>query len=360
MHADAQLYTAKHGDGSYSPGQYTESNAPSFNEDPTCQPSGWFVEEALDVEAVHAMAPGAKIRYYGAASCFDSDIFDTQSRVVDQNKVSIVTNSYGEPEELVSADTAAAEQALFLQAGLQGISFMFSSGDSGDELANTGINQADTSATDPYVTAVGGTSTAIDINGSLSWQSGWGVNKHLLSANGKSWLPGAFLAGSGGGYSAVFERPAYQQGVVPAYPTSGRAVPDIAMDGDNSTGMLVGITQTYPDGSAHYGEYRLGGTSLSSPLFAGMVALRSQYTGKRLGFLNPTLYSKSRSGLFYDVKGSPPDAGVVRVDYANTFDASAGYVYSVRTFNQDSSLAVAPGWDDVTGIGVPKPSWLTR
>ena len=52
------------------------------------------------------------------------------------------------------------------------------------------------------------------------------------------------------------------------------------------------------------------------------------------------------------------DLGVVRVDYANGFDASGGLLYSVRTFNQDSSLTTTKGWDTVTGLGVPNPKLL--
>ena len=64
-------------------------------------------------------------------------------------------------------------------------------------------------------------------------------------------------------------------------------------------------------------------------------------------------------GAFTDVAGSPPDAGNVRADYVNGVDASDGIVYSVRTFNQDSSLDVTPGYDQVTGLGVPNTGWLT-
>jgi subtilase family serine protease len=124
--------------------------------------------------------------------------------------------------------------------------------------------------------------------------------------------------------------------------------------------MLIGLTQTYPDGSEHYGEYRIGGTSVASPLFAGMTALLLQHAGgSRLGLLNPTIYHQFGSKSFTDIQGTPPNAGNVRVDYANGVDPTDGLVYSVRTFNQDSSLQIAPGWDDVTGIGSPNANWLT-
>jgi subtilase family serine protease len=121
--------------------------------------------------------------------------------------------------------------------------------------------------------------------------------------------------------------------------------------------MLVGETQTFPQGVA-YDEFRIGGTSLASPLFAGMTALSLQHAGHGAGLLNPTIYANAASA-FTDVKGNPNEAGDVRVDYVNGVDGSNGLVYSVRTFNQDSSLKVKAGYDLVTGVGVPKPTWLT-
>jgi subtilase family serine protease len=123
--------------------------------------------------------------------------------------------------------------------------------------------------------------------------------------------------------------------------------------------MLIGLTQLYPDGTEKYGEFRIGGTSLSSPLFAGMTALLLQHTASRLGLLNPTIYAQFGGPTFTDIKGTPPDAGNVRVDFVNGVDATDGLVYSVRTFNQDSSLQIGPGWDDVTGVGSPNAKWLT-
>jgi subtilase family serine protease len=359
---DAETYGENHGDGGYAPGQLTQVLPGHYEHAGTgtndCDASGWYGEETLDVEAVHAMAPDAHIRYYGAVSCYDDKLLDTQTQVVDDNIASIVTNSYGEAEEALGSDLAAAEQQVFLQAAMQGISFMFSSGDSGDELANTAIKQADASASDPYVTAVGGTADAIGATGNMMWQTGWGTVKYSLSQNGNSWDPVGYLYGAGGGESALYNKPAYQQGVVPSKFGSGRQVPDVAMDADPNTGMLVGETQTFSDGK-HYGEYRIGGTSLASPLFAGMTALASQSAGGRLGFLNPKIYSQAGTPVFNDVKGSPRDAGVVRVDYANSENASGGLLYSVRTFDQDSSLVTVKGWDNVTGVGSPNSSWLT-
>ena len=128
------------------------------------------------------------------------------------------------------------------------------------------------------------------------------------------------------------------------------------MDGDPTTGMLIGETQNFslpsrfgPAG-IHYGEYRVGGTSLSSPLFAGVQAVAQSGSGRRIGFANPFIYSAFRGHVYYDVTPQG-DAGNVRADYANGQNADGGILYSVRTFDQDSSLTTGPGWDDVTGVG---------
>ncbi len=278
--SDSNRYASDNGDGSYGAGQLSQVLPSGFKHQGTgpngCDASGWYGEESLDIEAVHAMAPDSDIVYYGAVSCYDEDILDTQMQVVDQDDVDVVTNSYGEPEEALGADLAAAEQQVFLQGALQGISWEFSSGDNGDEVANTGLKQADASASDPYVTAVGGTADAIGSDGSFKFQTGWGTQKYNLSSNGTSWDPAGYLYGAGGGNSTLYNKPDYQQGVVPSSYGSGRQVPDIAMDADPTTGMLIGITQKFSDGKA-YGEYRIGGTSLASPLFAGMTALAAQH-----------------------------------------------------------------------------------
>ena len=352
---DASTYAANHGDRAYDAGQLTQTLPGNFGREGKCKASGWYGEETLDVEAVHAMAPGAQIHYYASASCFDSDFLDTLGRVVDDGTSKLVTNSWSDVEAVESPDVTAAYEAIFLQGATEGISFMFSSGDDGDELAATGTKQVDYPGSDPYATGVGGTSAAIGHAGTMLFETGWGTNKYSLSADGTSWNPLGFLYGAGGGDSMLFPRPAYQDGVTS---DPNRQEPDVAMDGDPTTGMLVGETQSFPKGVIAYDEYRIGGTSLSSPLFAGMTALALQHAGGGgAGLLNDAIYA--HLGSFTDVAGAPPDAGNVRPDFVNQVDASRGIVYSVRTFDQDSSLAVTSGYDQVTGVGVPNTGWLT-
>ncbi|WP_375477892.1 protease pro-enzyme activation domain-containing protein [uncultured Jatrophihabitans sp.] len=350
--SDINTYAENHGDGSYARGQYTQVVPKTYTNQADCGPSGWYGEETLDIEAVHAMAPGAKIRYYASASCFDDDFIDTLAKVVLEDKASIVSNSWADVEEAETGDSVAAYEKVFLQGATEGISFTFSSGDDGDELAATGVKQVDYPASDPYVTGVGGTSTAIS-GGTLLGQAGWGTVKYTLSSDGKSWKALGFLYGAGGGTSALFNRPSYQKGVTQS---PYRSVPDVSMDADPNTGFLIGETQTFSDG-VYYDEYRIGGTSLASPLFAGETALSFQNADRGVGLLNPVIYAKKSS--FTDVKGVPAVAGDVRADFANGENADDGVLYSVRTFGEDSSLKVVKGYDNVTGVGVPNTKWLT-
>lgn len=354
--SDANTYAENHGDGSYTKGQLTQVTPSSYTDagPDDCDASGWFGEETLDVEAVHAMAPRANIRYYGAKSCNDDDFLITLATVVDQNKADIVSNSWADYEAAETTDSVAAYEQVFLQGAVQGISFTFSSGDDGDELAATGIKQVDYPASDPYVTGVGGTATAIGAGGVLLGQTGWGTSTYSLSTNGKSWVAGGYLYGAGGGSSSLFNKPSYQNGVVGG---GARQVPDVSLDADPQTGMLIGETQAFSDGT-YYDEYRVGGTSLASPLFAGFTALSLQKAKHRVGLLNPTIYTAKAA--FTDVTAAFPDAGNVRVNYNNSENGDDGLSYIVRTFgNPDSSLLVKKGYDNVTGVGTPNTKWLT-
>ena len=358
---DANTYAKRQGDKPFAKGQFTQNMPKTFHLHPTqCQaPSDWAGEETLDVEAVHGMAPKAHVIYYGAQSCLNQDLEFALARVDDQDKVTVVSNSYGGPMSSETSGDIAAEEQVILQGEMEGITFLFSSGDSGDWVTTEGFKDTDYPASDPFATAVGGTTTAISAKDHLLWQTGWGTEKYSLSANGKGWTPIAadpFLYGAGGGYSSVFPRPSYQNGVVMG--GSGRAFPDVALDADPTTGMLVGETQIFPKGTK-YGEYRIGGTSVASPLMAGMVADAAQHAKARLGFLNIAIYklAAAKVGAFNDV-GSIPGANV-RPDFANGVNKFNGYLYSVRTFDQDSSLSTGPGWDDVTGVGQPNSVFLT-
>jgi subtilase family serine protease len=321
--------------------------------------AGWYGEETLDVQAVHSMAPGANVLYVGGASCQDPDLLAAVTSVLDDGSAQIVSNSYGNLGEGVSPQEAQSEDDTYKQAAAEGIGLYFSSGDDGDESINLGHPEADFPATDPWVTAVGGTSLAVSASNGYLFETGWGTGKSpLVDGAWSPAPPGAFLYGAGGGTSKLFAEPGYQKPVVPGSLSGGtsRVVPDVAAVGDPNTGMLVGETQTFGQGDEHYGEYRIGGTSLASPLFAGVMALADQAADYHHGFANPAFYGLYRKSAFRDVTPSTGKLAVVRNDYVNGVDDSAGVATSLRSLDHDSSLATARGYDNVTGLGTPNGS----
>jgi subtilase family serine protease len=119
--------------------------------------------------------------------------------------------------------------------------------------------------------------------------------------------------------------------------------------------MLVGETQTWLDNSVSYDTYRIGGTSVSCPLFAGVMALADQRAGRAHGFANPVFYRLAGSRAFRDVVSPPPGTTIaaVRSDFDNGESATDGMTFSVRTMNQTGTLHTRRGYDDVTGVGSP-------
>ena len=368
---DIETYSARHGLPS-TRGLFRQVVAPGVFHRPqnkSQDPQGWSGEETLDIEAVHTMAPGAAIVYVGAPNNYQ-DLDSALNHVVDQHLADIVTNSYGFSSEALPPGYIKPYNDTMIQAAAEGISVLFSSGDSGDE--TFGVAGAsptpDWPASSPWVTAVGGTSLGVSAANGRVFELGWQTTRSFL-VNG-AWGERTYLYGSGGGTSRLFTQPAYQAGVVPDALSKRyggpamRVVPDISAVGDPTTGMLIGQTQTFPDGTARYSEYRIGGTSLSSPLAAGMLALAAQRRGAPIGFANPALYAIARTGAYYDITKTDLAAypGAVRSDFINSVDASGGYRFTARWFDEDAKLTihVAPGYDDVTGMGSPNgEAWLS-
>lgn len=398
--ADAQQYSSRNQPTQpLQSSQYSQLLAKKFTNVTACEASEWFGEQTLDVEAVHATAPGAHILYVGAKNC-EAAMFEAVQQVVDGHLADIVTNSWGDDggDVLDSAGTRRAFDNVLLMAQGTGIGVQFSSGDEGDEFANLGATVADYPSSSPYQTAVGGTSLQVGQAGNRLGELGWSTSLSELCTpllleeelpgctKGKlgSWVPkapGEYDYGSGGGTSYVYPEPWYQEGVVPAALANrnrkatgeaNRVEPDVSMDADPTTGMLVGETQAFPDGT-YYDQYRIGGTSLSSPLFAGVMADADQAAGAPLGFVNPLLYRLAAApgayaGTFYDVAPAGLQADV-RNDYLDGVDAGEGILTSVRVLDyegreqfckrpskcssQKVALNVAPGFDSMTGIGAP-------
>jgi subtilase family serine protease len=403
--SDAQQYGQRNQPGEVlAPGQFSELLSKSFNNTGLCEASEWFGEQTLDVEAVHATAPGANILYVGAKNCLGG-LYNSVQQVVDGHLAQIVTDSWGDNggDLLDSPGTRRSFDNILLMAGGTGIGVLFSAGDNGDEFSTLGITVADYPSSSPYVTAVGGTSLQVAGGKTRLGELGWSTAKSALCTTTlveveypgctapllNTWLPpapGAYDYGGGGGTSYQYPEPAYQEGVVPAALAgrntaitgiANRVEPDISMDADPTTGMLIGETQTFPNG-IYYDEYRIGGTSLASPLFAGEMALADQAAGVPLGFVNPLLYklaaSSSAASAFYDVKPHGKQANV-RVDYLNGINANEGTVTSVRVLDyegreafcsgtgncthQKVALNSGAGFDSMTGLGSPGSGLVT-
>jgi len=354
--ADVNQWSTNRGLPTMTAGQFSQVVPPGIfkrSENPVQDPQGWSGEETLDVEAVHGMAPAANIVYVGAPNNYQ-DLDAAMNHVVDRHLAQIVTNSYGFATELLPRGFVTPMEQTLIQGAIEGIGIYFSSGDNGDESARFGFPTTDWPASSPWVTSVGGTSVGIDQANTRALETGWGTSSYACNTTTLACTRSGWLYGAGGGVSQLFGRPSYQTSY--GLSTTGRAVPDIAALGDPQTGFLVGQTQTFPDGT-YYDEYRIGGTSLSSPIMAGLMALADQAAGAPHGFANPLFYA--HPGAFYDV-GSVKTA-VARRNFNNSVDASAGTSDFLRTFDDYSgspSQHTGPGWDNVTGLGTPSANFL--
>jgi len=351
---DVNKWSQNRGLPTMSPSQLVQIVPPGIYKRPNNKsqdPSGWYGEETLDVEAVHGMAPAAKIVYVGAPNNYQ-DLDAAMNHVVDRQLAQIVTNSYGFSTELLPPGYIKPFEDTLIQAAAEGIGVYFSSGDNGDETVNHGFATTDWPASSPWVTAVGGTSLGVGAANNRVLETGWGTSNYNCNTDTLACTRTGWLYGAGGGVSQIFAKPWYQSGVN----ATGRAVPDVAALGDPQTGMLVGQTQTFPNGVS-YDEYRIGGTSLASPIFAGLMALLDQKSGAPHGFANPLFYANT--GVFYDVKSIK--TAVARRNFVNNVDATAGTVDRLRTFDDYSGSPTQhtnPGWDNVTGLGTPTSAFL--
>jgi len=352
--ADANSFSHEFGLPPLGHGNYRERVAPGTRQQPQdpAETQSWYIEQALDVEWTHAVAPGARIVYVGAAN--DAGGLDQAvNEVVDHHLANIVSNSWGLPESLAPRGEILAMNAVFQQAAAEGIGVYFASGDDGDNQAAAGRVSAGFPDSSPWVTSVGGTSLAIDHRGGYEWESGWGTT--TTDWNGRKWAPrapGDFMYGSGGGPSHVFPMPAYQVGVVPAglatwHGAARRAEPDIAMDADPQTGVTFAQTYVLPDGRRRIIDSWIGGTSLAAPLAAGVMALSDQWSRHPHGFVNPALYRLAGTPALRDVTGGHGSIAVLR----NALAPDGSIATRLRSFDRDSSLAADAGWDPVTGLG---------
>ena len=208
--------------------------------------SNWEVEEALDVEWAHAVAPGARIILVEVNSQSLSDLMAGVSTAASQPGVSVVSMSWGFPEgQAVFASDEATYDGVF---NVPGVTFVASTGD-------YGAADPEYPAFSPDVVAVGGSSLPLNADNSYHNETGWGYDSDSA---------GAFI-GSGGGISRYEVEPAYQQGV---QSTGYRTTPDVSLVADPATGAW--IADPYNLDPSNPFEV-VGGTSLSAPAWAGLL-----------------------------------------------------------------------------------------
>jgi Kelch motif len=301
--ADAQAFSTQfslpqfNGAGEPTLQVLTQTGSSNLSGVPEQAPGNWDVEESLDVEWAHSIAPQANIILYEANSNSISNLVTADQTAASTPGVSAVSNSWSASE---FSDETSLDSIFTTPNGHQGVTFTASTGDSGPP--------SGWPAYSPNVVAVGGTSLDLDTKGDYFAESAWGN----LQYDGAS----------SGGISEFESQPSYQAGKVNSISSTNRTVPDLSMDADPATG--VPVLDTYFSGS----YFDVGGTSLASPMTAALVAIANQ--GRVIngqGTLNgqtqtlPMLYSMSAANYHDITTGITNDAPFA----TNGYPASFGY-----------------------------------
>ncbi len=269
---------------------------------PGTDPSGpgtdnWEVEESLDVEWAHAIAPGAQIILVEANSQSLSDLMAAVSTASSQPGVSVVSMSWGFPEgQAVFAGDEATYDNVF---NVPSVTFLASTGD-------YGVADAEYPAFSPNVVAVGGTSLSLNADNSYNSETGWGYYSDSLGMS----------IGSGGGLSLYESEPAYQQGV---QSTGRRTTPDVSFVADPATGAW--IADPYNLGVNNPFEV-VGGTSLAAPAWAGLITLANQ---GREAVGEATLNTSGSTEIQQALYSLPQSDYNVINSGSNGYTANAGY-----------------------------------
>jgi kumamolisin len=284
--------------------------------DPTT-PDSADGEVMLDIEVAGAVAPKAKFAVYFAPNNGDKGFIDAISAAVHdtERNPSVISISWGGPEDPTDQQGINAYHDLFAAAGALGITVCIASGDHGtadlDAAAWDGKIHVNHPACDDLVLGCGG--TQIDNGIDVVWNDGTPFDPNTPGGGG--WA-------SGGGISEVFAVPSYQTAMNTIVSIDngkpGRGVPDVAM---SATDYFTRVDRQ---------ERASGGTSAVAPLMAALVALLNQAKQKRVGFLNPFLYSNAAKGVVHDVTSG-----------------TNAITNTVKGYNAGT------GWNPCTGLGTP-------
>ncbi|SEB93440.1 Pro-kumamolisin, activation domain [Terriglobus roseus] len=346
-------------------------------------------ESELDLEYSGGVAPGASIQFIytgctsttstgvlsGTTNCGSNGVFDALSYAVTNAVAPILTLSYGGCESsyttFATAGTTPFESVL-KQANVQGQTIMVSSGDTGAtscegstaSLVATGGLSVSYPASSMYVTAVGG--TALNTDSATFWSSTnnsfeGSVNATVPGTTGPmpavAWndtVAYGSLSASGGGASAIFNKPSWQTGTgVPA--DSHRDVPDVAFPAAVEQHAYIVCSQgstcsnsNLGFGTSNGGGGLVGGTSAAAPVFAAMLAVVEQANGgASLGNINPSLYTlaagSSASSIFQDITSGN--------NIVTCKGGTTGCSSTSATTNGTMGFSAGTGYDQVTGLG---------
>lgn len=305
---------------------------------------GFASEISLDVEWAHAMAPDATIDLVLGNVKTESvqgqamALLQATNYAVQHNLGSVISQSFGVGENCLSKTTLqsghrtfqkarAQQQTVFASAGDMGAAAIQCDGNGNPVTLAQGVNYP---ASDPLVSSVGGTTLRLSAAGDYQSESAW--NESLQGGGA-----------TGGGASKVFALPAFQANVINS---THRFSTDLSFDGDSFTGVPVVTSSTKPGTTL---VLPFGGTSVGSPLAAGMIALIDQMMGKRVGFLNSAFYRINNSAVyaqaFHDVKTG---------NNSFIFQQNNGDLVAVQGFKTTTH------WDPPTGVGSPQASGLAQ
>lgn len=326
--------------------------------------SGDEGESEADLEFAGGVAPGASLYFVYTGNASNTGVFTALQYAITTNAAQVLTLSYGGCEPANASGTAGIETYL-RQANAQGQTVLVSSGDSGaaacdsagDTAAQDGL-QVSYPASSAYVTAIGGTTFNEGTASSTYWSSS--NNSQRGSALGYipevAWNDSAAAKGvlsTGGGASRLFSKPNWQTGTgVPA--DGARDVPDISFSASNYHDAYIlctadtgysgtnsrGVTVTGACTSTALGAYQVGGTSLSAPSFAGMLAIvLNANASSGLGNINPALYTlrNTTPAIFHDITSGNNIVPCV----VSTQDCTTGSL----------GYSTTAGYDLVTGLG---------
>ena len=286
-----------------------------------------------DAEVVHAVAPAATIRLVllpadilDSATNATTDLIDGLQLAVSHTDVASIGWSLG--EHFFSKSQVAQLNAILRGAAAQHVTVAASSGDNGavsESYGGNPVKEVSLPASDPLALAVGGTTlTANSTTGAYLSETTWNGATGSFSVT-----PGA----SGGGFSHLFTRPAYQDGV----PGIGamRGVPDVAGDANQQGGLAIIMA-----GGNQTSVNTAPGTSAATALWAGLVALADQDANHDLGLVNPAIYRIARGSSYHKAFR----------------DITTGDNLTLGPISH--TYHAGPGWDPVTGWGSPNAQTL--